>query len=260
MEFCTLASGSSGNCALLCHNRTVLLLDAGISARRIIAGIRALGRRPEELTGILLTHAHSDHTSGLRILAGKYPGLPVYGPEACIFDLWNRAPGADFHYFTPGDCFQLGEIRIETVETPHDTPVSVGYAFSANGRRIVTVTDLGWVPEPVAAFLEGADLLMVESNHDVDMLRNGRYPVSLKQRVLSDRGHLSNEGCAAAVCRAVRSGTKQVVLAHLSQENNLPELAYDATAQALEEQGYLPGRDVSLAVAPRTEPGEVLYL
>lgn len=186
--------------------------------------------------------------------------MPVYGPEECVFDLWNKVPGSRLHYFSPGDSFFLGEVLVETVRTPHDASVSVGYRLTGDRRRAAVVTDLGYVPEEVDRFVAGVDLLLLESNHDVDLLRRGPYPVQLKQRVLSDRGHLSNERCAETVCRAVQAGTRRVLLGHLSQENNLPALAYETTARALEALGYRPGEDLLLRVAPRGEAGEVIEL
>ena len=206
----TLASGSSGNCLLLSAGETHLLVDAGISCRRICRSLRDLGVDPSALSGVLVTHEHTDHIAGLATLTKQFR-LPVYA--------------------SPGTGRQLCS------------------------RKAAVVTDLGVVTEAVLAGVAGADLLVVESNHDVDWVKSGPYPYSLKRRILGDHGHLSNEAGAALACTAVRAGARTVILAHLSAENNTPARARDAVALALSAMGADPDRDLRLSVAPRAEPG-----
>lgn len=254
-----MASGSSGNCTLLSENNTHLLVDAGISARRIGQGLQALGLRLSDVTGVLLTHEHTDHTSGLKTLTSRY-GLPVWAPEECAFAVRDRVPLELLHPFAAGEGMELGEFSVESVPTPHDTPVSVGYALRAGNRRAVVVTDLGEVTAQVALFLDGADFLLLEANHDVELLRMGPYPMFLKQRVLGPHGHLSNAACAQAVKTCVERGTRHVFLGHLSINNNLPQLAYETVREVLCKMGAELNGDVTLQVAPRAELSQVVNL
>lgn len=234
-------------------------MDAGISARRIGQGLQALGLRLSDVAGILLTHEHTDHTAGLKTLTARY-GLPVWAPEECAFAVRDRVPLELMHPFAAGESMEVGEFTVESVPTPHDTPVSVGYALRAGNRRAAVVTDLGEVTRRVAQFLDGADFLLLEANHDVELLRMGPYPMFLKQRVLGPRGHLSNDACAQAVKACVERGTRHVFLGHLSINNNLPQLAYETVREALCALGTELGGDVTLQVAPRGELSRVVDL
>ena len=256
LELCTLASGSSGNCLLVTDGRTHLLVDAGISARRICKSLKELGVDPKELSGVLITHEHTDHISGLATLT-KQLRLPVYASRGTGRQLCYRIAFLEelLRPFQAGDGFSVGDVDVESFPTPHDTAESVGYALSAGGRKAAVVTDLGYVTEAVSRGIRGADLLVAEANHDVEWLQSGPYPYFLKARILGDRGHLSNEAGAELACAAVEDGARAVILAHLSSENNTPARAYEIVRAALERRGAAVGADVSLEVAPRSEPG-----
>ena len=246
MTITTLASGSSGNCILVSHGTTHLLVDAGISCRRIKNALASLGLTPGELTGILVTHEHTDHISGLPTLFKQYH-LPVWCSAGTARQLEYRIAflGEVLHPFAPGDSFQLGGLTVTSFATPHDAAESVGYTFTDGTRKAAIVTDLGVVTSVVEDCVRGADLLVAEANHDPDLLRSGPYPYYLKQRILSAYGHLSNADCAAL---AARTGARTVVLAHLSAENNRPALALEAVRAAVGEQVTVEG-------APRGETG-----
>ncbi|HPE15988.1 MAG TPA: MBL fold metallo-hydrolase [Oscillospiraceae bacterium] len=254
MQLCTLASGSEGNAALLIAPGALVLLDAGISARRIVRALRALGRSPEELDALVLTHAHSDHISGADTLTRHYD-LPVFATEGTALSLLRRAPAAreTLHIVEPGTAFNIKELSFTAIETPHDADGSVCYFFTDGRARAALVTDLGYVPEAIGVRLAALDALILEANHDPDRLWGGPYPYPLKRRIAGDEGHLSNGAAAEAACRAVSGGARQVVLAHLSRENNLPELAVGAVRSAAAELGAVAGRDFCLSVAPRFE-------
>lgn len=254
LELCTLASGSSGNCLLLAGGQTRLLIDAGISARRICTGLRALGIEPSSLTGILVTHEHSDHISGLENLSKKYT-VPIYASAGTAGYLCGRAAFLEerIRTFQPGARFCVGGLEVESFATPHDACQSVGYAVSCGGSKAAVVTDLGCVTEAVSAGVRGSRLLLVETNHDIDWLWSGPYPASLKRRIAGPRGHLSNEDGAALACAAASGGAKTVILGHLSARNNTPERARCAVEAALERAGIQAGRDVLLEVAPKAE-------
>lgn len=256
LELCTLASGSSGNCLLMTDGKTHLLIDAGISARRICKSLRELDVDPTSLSGVLITHEHSDHISGLATLT-KQLRLPVYASPGTGRQLCCRIAFLEecLHTVKPGAGFALGALSVETFATPHDTSESMCYAVSTQGRKAAVVTDLGHVTGEVAAGVRGAQVLVVESNHDEEWVRSGPYPYYLKERILGDYGHLSNEAGGALARSAVETGAHTVLLAHLSSENNTPERARTAVSTALAACGAQVGVDVTLTVAPRTEAG-----
>ena len=254
LELCTLASGSSGNCLLVSDGRTHILVDAGISCRRITNGLKALGVDPRELSGVLITHEHTDHMAGLATLT-KQLRVPVYASRGTGRQLCYRIAFLEelLRPVTPGEGFSVGGIGVESFPTPHDAAESTGYALSAGGRKAAVATDLGCVTPEVLKGIRGADLLVCEANHDVEWLRSGPYPYYLKARILGDRGHLSNEAGAELAWTAVEGGARTVVLAHLSHENNTPARAHEVVRGLLERRGAAVGRDVSLEVAPRSE-------
>lgn len=256
MYLTTLASGSSGNCLLVSSGRTHILLDAGISARRIQRSLKELGLEPEELSGILITHEHTDHIAGLATLV-KRRCLPVLASRGTGRQLCYRIAALEdmLRPFTPGDTLELGDLEIFTFPTLHDSAESAGYRLSDGTRAAMVCTDLGVVTEQVIGHAQRSDLLVVETNHDPEWVRSGPYPYFLKQRILGERGHLSNQAGAELACLAVRSGTRSLVLAHLSAENNTPAQAMDTVCSHLLAMGAQPGRDVAVAVAPRAEPG-----
>ena len=261
LTYSTLASGSSGNCALVCCGGTRLLLDAGISARRITTALKGLGVDPASLGGVLVTHEHSDHISGLATLT-KQLGLPVYATAPTLRQLCYRIPFLEClcRDFAPGDGFPVGELWVTSFPTSHDAACSVGYTLAGDGSKLASATDLGRLTPEVLNAVRGCDLLVCESNHDVDWVRSGPYPYYLKERILGDRGHLSNEMGAELAALAAESGARAVVLAHLSSENNTPARARDVAARRLSAAGVDPERDLSLTVAPRKERGPVFRL
>ena len=257
LELCTLASGSSGNSLLVTDGRTHVLVDAGISCRRICTGLKELGVEPTELAGVLITHEHSDHISGLTTLT-KQLRLPVYASPGTGRQLCYRIAFLEelLRPVAPGEGFSVGGLAIESFPTSHDAAESVGYALSAGGRKAAVVTDLGHVTQAVSDGIRGAELLVAEANHDEEWVRTGPYPYYLKQRVLGRRGHLSNEAGAELAWTAVKGGARTVVLAHLSHENNTPARAHEVVRGVLERRGAAVGRDVALDVAPRAETGK----
>ena len=256
LELCTLASGSSGNCLLVRSGATHILVDAGISCRRITTALKGLGVDPASLSAVLITHEHTDHMAGLATLTKQYR-LPVYASRGTGLRLCYRIPFLEelLRPIQPGESFQVGDLEVHSFPTPHDAAQSTGYALSDGLRKAAVVTDLGHVTEAVAQAVRGADLLVAEANHDVEWLRSGPSPYFLQDRILGDYGHLSNEAGAQLVCSAVEQGARTVVLAHLSHENNTPERARQVVGDALTRMGAAPGRDVLLEVAPRSEPG-----
>ena len=244
MNIKVFASGSGGNCVLLSERDTHILIDAGISMRRLQQSLRAYDLEIDDIRGVLITHEHSDHVSGLKMLL-KYHELPLYAPHTVASRLCGMLPDAEeaMHVIRPGEGFRLGAVKVCAFHTPHDTDESVGYRVEGDGV-FALATDMGHVTDEVLEGLMGADAVLIESNHDLEMLYNGPYSVPLKRRILSDRGHLSNTDCAALAVRLAETGTRTVILGHLSKENNRPELALREVEHALE------GRSVRLFCAP----------
>ncbi|HWQ50933.1 MAG TPA: MBL fold metallo-hydrolase [Terriglobales bacterium] len=260
MRFCTLASGSSGNSVYIEQGDTRLLIDAGISLRAIETALRRLGTCAKLLTGVLVTHEHSDHTKGLYQLAMR-TGVPIYGGRDTVRAVLCAMPDMMPDRFTvfaagPGP-YRIGEFTVTAFPTSHDVPC-LGYRVEGEAT-VAVATDLGRMDEVVYAGLAGADFVVLECNHDVEMLRCGSYPPYLKRRILSEEGHLSNECCAAAVCRLVETGCRHFVLGHLSESNNHPRLALEAVCGNLLDKGVRPGQ-VTVDVAPRYEMSRVFEL
>ena len=259
LTFTTLASGSSGNAALVSCGRTHILLDAGISARRITTGLRSLGVDPGELAAILVTHEHHDHINGLPVLTKKLR-VPIVSSGPTCRQLCCKVPFVEdlVREQEPGTGVQLGELWVESFSTPHDAAGSVGYSITGDGCRMVLCTDLGYITPEVQQVVRGCDLLVCEANHDEEWVRTGPYPYYLKQRVLGRRGHLSNEAGAQLALLAAQNGARTILLAHLSEENNTPAHALEVVGRTLRQAGFEDG--VTLETAPRKEPGRVYHL
>lgn len=240
MKISVFASGSGGNCTLLSDRDTHILIDAGISLRRLRQSLREADLDIRDIGGVLITHEHSDHVSGLKALL-KSCGVPVYAPHTVGARLCGMLPEAeDYLCVLPtGTERRVGGLRVRAFHTPHDTDESVGYRVEGRGGVFALATDLGHVTDEVLEGLLGADTVLIESNHDPDMLRDGPYPVYLKRRILSDHGHLSNADCARLARQLAEAGTRTVILGHLSRENNRPELALAETGRLLEGSGTL---------------------
>ena len=257
LSITTFASGSEGNCLLVTGGGTTVLIDAGISCRRILAALDAAGLPPNALDCVLITHEHSDHICGLATLSRRL-GVPVFASHGTARQLAYRIPFAPgvLRSFTPGLSFPLGALTVGSFPTSHDAADSVGYTISYEGVRLSIATDLGIVTPAVLDGVLGSDAVVIETNHDADLLRAGPYPYTLKQRILSERGHLCNEDGARLAAQAVAAGARRVILAHLSRTNNTPDLALAAVKRAL--GSAISG--VEVTVAPRSSPGETFCL
>ena len=233
MHVTVFASGSSGNCLLLSDHETHILIDAGISVRRITSDLARAGLTWREIEGVLITHEHSDHILALKTLI-RHEKTPIFAPRTVANRLRGMFPGIEEQLveIPVGPSFSLGRLRIRAFHTPHDTDESVGYRVEGTGI-FALATDMGEVTEEIWNGLSGAHTVLLESNHDVERLRLGPYPASLKLRILSSHGHLSNADCAALARRLAENGTRRLILGHLSRENNSPALALDAAGAAL---------------------------
>jgi len=257
-----LASGSRGNCAVVASSTTRLLVDTGLSGRETVKRLRQLGERTDQFSAILITHEHSDHVAGLQRLAAKL-NVAVY-MTAPTHHAWNEAMRDEegkvpqlgkVEHFAAGRSFQIGDIAVTPFTIPHDAADPVGFTFRMEGVKVGFATDLGYMPVSVRDHLRGCDVLVMESNHDVEMLRSGPYPWSVKQRVMSRVGHLSNDALAEFFTNDYDGCASYVVLAHLSEQNNHPEIARRAAEHALQgRQGLWSNRVMLASQSEALEP------
>ena len=255
-RYCPLFSGSSGNCAYIGTPESGILIDAGVSAKRIETALRQREVDPCSIAAIFVTHEHSDHVCGLKILTKRY-GIPVFASPGTLEALLEADALSGAYDAIPEEGMEAAGMWVEAFRTSHDSRESLGYRVcTPDDRRLAVATDMGYMSDTVRFALSGCDLVQIESNHDVRMLENGPYPYYLKRRILADTGHLSNELCAASLPGLAESGTTRFYLAHLSKDNNTPEVAYITSQAALNQAGMKEGQDYLLRVAPRydTEP------
>jgi phosphoribosyl 1,2-cyclic phosphodiesterase len=284
MRMTVLASGSKGNSTLVSSSRTRILVDAGLSCRELLKRMQMANEDPAAIDALLITHEHQDHVQGVAVLARKL-GVPVYFTQA-THRAWMRwmmpqkrltyaawlalrqhpaypeetteketppekaedpcsLPGVE--YFAAGSGFSIGDIAVTPFTIPHDAADPVGFVFEADGVRMAVATDLGYMPPNVKMAIRNCDVLMLESNHDLEMLRDGPYPWSVKQRVMSRVGHLSNEAASEFLERNYDGNASYVILAHLSESNNLPELARVTAERALRDRMSLLANKLILA-------------
>lgn len=256
VKFCVLASGSSGNAALLATESTRILIDAGLSMRELGKRMLAAGENLDDLDAILLTHEHSDHISGVPVLARRMKKPTPF------FMTRLTGPAIDWEHSVPilepfqaGANFRIGDIEVQSFSVPHDAIDPVGFCFQAQGVRIGVATDLGYIPASVKYHLNRCDLLLIEANHDLEMLKVGPYPWSVKQRVMSRVGHLSNTVTCDFLADELDSRAQHVILGHVSEANNHPEIVRAMAEEALERRGFFAPR---ISVAEQTQISEVL--
>ncbi len=259
-RFFPLFSGSSGNSIYFGSGLGGVLIDVGMSAKKTAEALVRVGVDPAQLGGIFVTHEHIDHVRGLRVFAKKYQ-LPVYASPGTLSALieGNLVDGqAQLCALGPEGVETAGGLVLRPFHTSHDCREGYGYCIDLpDGRTAAVATDLGYLSDEVKTAIAGRDLIVIESNHDVRMLENGRYPYPLKRRILSDLGHLSNDSCAAALPEFIKAGSTRFVLAHLSRENNIPALAYQTSLLELTLHGMHERTDFELYVAPRENAGDM---
>lgn len=255
MMFCPLYSGSSGNSTLLEGGGARVLIDAGLPGKMIERALSEAGVEPHTIDAIVITHEHSDHIRGVGVLSRRY-GLPIYANEGT----WRAMNGqlgaikpANIRIFETGRDFYIKALNILAFATPHDAAEPVGYSFSAAGRKVSVMTDIGHINNNLLCAVEGADLLLIEANHDVPMLQAGSYPYTLKRRILSDKGHLSNENAGKALAKLYLRGVRNAILGHLSRENNCEQLCMETVRAALRLED-IPDEEFRLAMAYRDRP------
>ncbi|MBQ4638079.1 MAG: MBL fold metallo-hydrolase [Clostridia bacterium] len=261
--FRTLCSGSDGNSVLVSDGDTHLLFDAGLGIRAFENSIRACGISPQALSGILITHEHSDHIKGVDAISAKY-SIPVYatnGTWAAMEKKMNRVLIKNRIPFDRASDFYINDFNIQPFRIPHDAADPCGYEIVNKGKKIIIATDMGYANQRLVKRVQDADLLYIESNYDPEMLENGPYPLMLRQRIAGNKGHLSNQDCAQVISAAVFEGSvRNIILGHLSENNNTSELALLVSSEALSGMGLKVGKDISLSVAKRLTPSDPVIL
>ena len=250
-RFSSLFSSSSGNCTFIGSGTGGVLIDVGVSAKQTLAALDCIGVDINDIGAIFVTHEHTDHIRGLRALASKY-NIDVYTSEGTMKALENGGKLCSKYEcrVIPDEGIECRGMFIRPFRTSHDCAESLGFTVETpDERKISVLTDTGYVSEEMKNAVMGSDLILAESNHDIGMLRNGPYTYSLKRRILSDKGHLSNEACSKLVTELVQNGTTRLVLGHLSKENNMPDLAYQTSNAALLTAGAKEGQDYMMYVA-----------
>ncbi|MCQ2546137.1 MAG: MBL fold metallo-hydrolase [Clostridia bacterium] len=262
VKFCSFASGSSGNCYLIKDEETAILIDAGISGKRIFEGLRQTDTPMDMVQAILVTHEHSDHVMSLPILTRKIPGARVYANEATWNSIERPVAEEQQSVFVTGEDFYIGDFIIRPFRISHDAAEPVGFSVFHDEIQISICTDSGYISEEIFEEISRADLLLLEANHEKEMLLYGRYPYPLKQRILGDEGHLSNISCGECLCRMVAEHPKErcVLLGHLSHENNTPDVAMQAIRNTLEEQQIFIGGDLRIEVALRDSMSKIFEI
>lgn len=251
----SVASGSSGNCAVWNVGQTTVLIDLGVSVRALNKALHDIDMEISDLSAVLLTHEHTDHIKGLATFVKKYD-LPVYATFGTAAAILQKLPQAEknLRTFAGGEQFDIDRLHVQSMPTPHDAADPVAYRIDGGGYQLGYVTDVGFLPDDIQDTISGCDTVVLESNHDVDMLRTGPYPMYLKQRIRGNYGHLSNEDCAQGAAALAQTGTKRLVLAHLSDKNNNPLVALRCTQRALR------GTDCQLYVAARGAMEQPIWL
>jgi len=255
LTFCSFSSGSSGNCYLIRSEESAILVDVGISGRRIFQSLEGVEISPEEVSAVLITHEHTDHVKSLRTIARKMPQIRTYANNGTWKSIEMLVAEKQREVFKTGDAFFINDIKVKSFPISHDAEEPVGFSFYKGDKQISILTDTGFLSGDIYDEIKEADLLVIEANHDVEMLRVGRYPWFLKQRILGQKGHLSNVDAADAICRILSEKQKyiHVLLAHLSRENNFPEMAYQTIKNLLEEKNYYIDTNICLNIIARDE-------
>lgn len=265
MRFCSIASGSSGNCIYAGSDATHLLIDVGISGKRTESGLKELDLSARDIDGILITHEHSDHIAGLGVLARKYE-IPIYATEGTIAAIKKSSSlgviDEDlFHPVHADEKVVIKDMVCHPIRISHDAAEPVAYKICHDKKSVGIITDLGNYNDYIVESLRGTDALLLEANHDINMLQVGPYPYYLKQRILGDRGHLSNERAGQLLCRLLHDKLQSIQLGHLSKENNLPELAYEAVrVEVTMSETDVRLNDIPMQVAKRSEVSQIIHI
>lgn len=265
MRMCSIASGSSGNCIYVGTEATHLLVDVGISCKKTVEGLNQLGLTGNDIDGILITHEHADHINGLGVMSRKF-GIPIYATAGTInaikkVSTLGAIDDSLFHEISADEKMILKDITVNPMRVSHDAAQPVAYRFQYGSNRMAVITDLGTYDDYTVECLKNMDALLIEANHDINMLQVGPYPYYLKQRILGNRGHLSNELSGRLLSSILHDNLKMIGLGHLSKENNLAELAYETVRlEVTMSDNRYKADDFPIYVAKRSELSKVVEI
>lgn len=262
MKYCSIASGSSGNCHYIGYKNTNILIDAGLSGKKVSKGLDEINVDANKLNGIFVTHEHSDHIKGIGVLSRKYD-LPIfvnYKTWKAIKEKIGKIKEENIKIFENDKKYAIGDLEIKPFSIIHDAADPVGFKLSNGKKSMAVATDIGHVSDNIKENLLGSNLIVLESNYDKEMLLMGSYTYALKKRVMSDIGHLSNEDAAKFAVELIKNGTENLLLAHLSRENNFPALAFETSNHILTENGMRIGKDANLDVLMRDNRSKLYNL
>lgn len=257
MIFCSLYSGSSGNSIFVSSGKTNILIDAGLPGKKIDEALKSIDKDPSSIDGIFITHEHSDHIKGVGILSRKYD-IPIYANDktwSAMEASLGKIKEHNIKIMDRRSVVQIGDLDVKSFVIPHDAIAPVGYTISNNDKKVSVATDFGTFTDEIYNNIKDSRVILLESNHDVNMLKYGPYLYTLKRRILSEIGHLSNEDCGKAIIDIAKCGEgKNILLGHLSKTNNNPDLAFQTALSAIEEKGIVQGKDITLSMAKRDNP------
>lgn len=259
MYFCSLSSGSSGNCMYIGSDETRVLVDVGISRKIVVDALKIIKVNPGLIKGILITHEHLDHYKGVNILCKTY-NIPVYLNESTYNAIKDKISNVKNINIIENKNFSIGDLDVEVFSLPHDAADPIGFSILNGGKKISIATDIGHVSKEIFDNLKDSNLILLESNYNEQMVKMGDYPYFLKQRILGDYGHLSNEECASLIVKLLENFPKKIILGHISEKNNLPELAYKTVEKILEKHRLKIGKDLGLTVAHRNLPSNYMRI
>lgn len=264
LKICSIASGSSGNCIYVGTDNVNLLVDSGISKKKVEIGLNAIGVDPHTIDGILITHEHSDHIKGIGVYARKYK-MPIYATKktwdaTLNYSSLGKIPEGLHVEIFPNEDFMIKDMTIHPFNSFHDAIDPVCYTFKSEDKKISVATDLGCYDEYIIDNLNGSNVLFIEANHDVKLLEVGKYPYFLKKRIMSDVGHLSNETSGELISTLYNETLSHVILGHLSLENNFPELAYESVKTVLASCSHVDCDKFNLSVASRSSHSELVVV
>ncbi|NLK95455.1 MAG: MBL fold metallo-hydrolase [Clostridiales bacterium] len=263
MKFCPLYSGSSGNSIFVSTEKARILIDAGLPGKKIYDALESIGESAENLDGIFVTHEHSDHIKGIGVVSRKYD-IPIYANSNTWSAMENSLGKIKEHNIKIIDrrsIVNIEDMSVKSFAIPHDAASPVGYTVVNNDKKVSVATDFGVFTEEIYVNIKDSNIVLLESNHDVNMLKFGPYPYNLKRRILSEVGHLSNDDCGEAIVALAKSSIgKKIILGHLSNTNNNPDLAYATVLGVIKDKGIEIGHDVCISMANRNMPSECISL
>lgn len=259
MYFCSISSGSSGNCIFIGSNKTKVLIDVGVSRKFIEDSLIKIKNTPYDIKGVLITHEHMDHYKGVSVLCKKY-NIPVFINNLTYEAMKYKLQEIKNINIIEKSEFSIGDLDIKTFSLPHDAADPIGYSIINSNKKISIATDLGYVSQEVFDNLKDSNIVLIESNYNEEMVKMSSYPYFLKQRILSGVGHLSNEECGKVIVELIKNFPKKIILGHLSTTNNFPELAYKTVEEILNRNSLKIGKDLELTVAHRSLPSNYMRI